>query len=639
MRAAKQCSRSTWERARGLGAVALALVVSAAACDCGGPTVEGPSPLGDGFASVRATGAEAVVLELSRDVQEARLAEASFAIANYTVVPPDEVDVRAVAANGPRQIELTTAALSPGQTYTLTVAGLYDTDGYELAGTLNFVGPAGAEVVQVEVRIPDVETARQHGELTLLATVDPESGAFSERLEAFPVTDEGSHFLAVLDVEVDPSRTLDSGDDADPSVDRRPYAVRLVDAAGRPASALVRFVLPNKDAPRTVEVTVRPPPEIPVGPGPEEPLPEPPEDASPEDGRKLVRVVVDDRASRELRSPQLKLSFDSSGNFDASFPQTVDLTPLEGSDGYWHAIVTVAVDPARELDGTSESTFPYFAFLVEQGVEYEGLSVSIVAPDEVPETRPLSLGNPEWTPVTFRVDVSRAYLTLDGSERGVRANEAVFLTGEWQSAVDALGNNAGDAFSGGEQLNLRMRELEGHPGVWTRTLWLPPGRPYGWKVVRCDADEGCGPLNQLVASSGRAFATVMKNLATDNVDAFADPAVGIVDPLAPEATQAGGTTWDYTGASIYEGTGTGGEQDPTGTPDGERLFKQEAPDLVVVVEETPLKTRIYHVGTWRDVNLGLTPAEILATSTPVELGPADYDDGMIGRYPPSREEP
>lgn len=625
--------------ARAVFAASLVLVVTAGACDCGGPTLEGESPLGDGFASVRATGPNRVVLELSRPMNEGRLAEASFSIADYTVVPPDEVEVRAASADGPQRIDLETGALSPGRTYTLTVAGLRDTDGYELKGTLNFRAPVATEVVQVEVRVSDVETARQHAGLTLLATVDPESGAFSERLEAFPVSDEGSHFVARLDVAVDPSRTLDAADDADPQVDRRPYAARLVDDAGRPASALVRFALPDKDASRTVDVTVLPPPEIPSGPGPDEPLPEPPLDPDPTDGKKLVRVVVDDRASRELVDPRLRLSFDSSGNFDATFPQTVTLTPLDGSDGYWEAVVTVAVDPARELDGTSETTFPYFAYLVEQGVEYEGLSVSIVAPDEVPETRRLSLGNPAWTPVTFRVDVSRAYLTLDGSERGVRAGEAVFLTGEWQSAVDALGNNAGDAFSGGEQLNLRMRELDDHPGVWTRTLWLPPGRPYGWKVVRCDADHGCGPLNQLVASSGRAFATVMKNLATDNVDAFADPQVGIVDPLAPDATQAGGSTWDYSGAAIYEGTGTGGEQDLPGTPDGARMFKQEAPDLVVVVESTPLKTRVFHVGTWRDVNLGLTPAEILASSTPVALGPADYDDGMIGRYPPSREEP
>jgi hypothetical protein len=213
----------------------------------------------------------------------------------------------------------------------------------------------------------------------------------------------------------------------------------------------------------------------------------------------------------------------------------------------------------------------------------------------------------------------------------------VFLTGEWQTAVDALGNNCGDAFSGGEQLNLKMRNIGG--GVWTRTLWLPPGRPYGWKAVRCNATTGCGPLNQLVASSGRAFATVMKNLATDNVDAFADPLVGLVDPLNPTQTEAGGEVLDYTGASVFLGSGMGSQPDPNGTPDGERMFKQEVPDLVVVVGDEPIITRIYHVGTWRDVNIGSSPADIINDAAVVELNPFDYDDGFIGRYPPSREEP
>lgn len=624
---------------RTVGAAALALVAGLSACDCGPGGPEGPSPLGDGFASLSAVNGSSVVLKLSRPMNESSLADATFGIANYTVVPFEDVAVKSATAESPQQVNLDTDPLRPGQTYTLSVAGLRDLDGYELVGTLNFVAVADGEVVQVEIRIPDVETARKHTDLALLATVDPDSGAFAERLEMFPVTDEGTHFLAVLDVRVDPNRTLDLADDADPSVDRRPYAVRLVDGAGRPASALVRFTLPDANAPRSVEVTVSPPPEIPVGPGPDEPLPDPPEDPNPTDGKKLVRVVVDDRVSRELQDPQIKLSFDSSGTFDASFPQTVDLAPIDGSDGYWEAVVQVAVDPARVADGSTESTFPYFAFLVEQGTEYEALAVSLVAPDETPETVRLSLGDPAWTPVTFRVDASKAYLTPDGSERGVRANEAVFLTGEWQSAVDALGNNAGDAFSGGEQVNLKMRELAGHSGVWTRTLWLPPGRPYGWKAVRCDKDAGCGPLNQVVASSGRAFATVMKNLTTDNEDAFGDPAVGVIDPLDPENTTAGGQTWDYSNASVYEGTGTGGEQDLAGTPDGVRMFKQEAPDLVVVVEDTPLVTRIFHIGTWRDVNLGQTPEEIIAGSSQVELGPIDYDDGMIGRYPPSREQP
>jgi hypothetical protein len=102
---------------------------------------------------------------------------------------------------------------------------------------------------------------------------------------------------------------------------------------------------------------------------------------------------------------------------------------------------------------------------------------------------------------------------------------------------------------------------------------------------------------------------------------------------------AGGQTYDFSNASVYLGEGVGAEPDPAGTPDGQRLFKQEAPDLVVVVSDLPLKTRVFVVGTWRDINLGITPAEIIDTAAVVALTPFDYDDGFIGRYPPSREDP
>ena len=55
--------------------------------------------------------------------------------------------------------------------------------------------------------------------------------------------------------------------------------------------------------------------------------------------------------------------------------------------------------------------------------------------------------------------------------------------------------------------------------------------------------------------------------------------------------------------------------------------------------DTPVVTRVIHVGTWRDVNLEFTPQEIIDGELSVDLGPADYDDGFIGRFPPSRENP
>lgn len=616
----------------------LLALVGAGSCTCGDPPLGQGEILGDGFVNARAVDSNIVEVKFSRNLDRGSVLASAFSISDFTVVPPVELAVTAATAADDKTVRLATGDLIAGTRYTLTVAGLKDAAGRALDGTLNFVAGGAGPVTTVEITIADIETARLHDALTVLATLE-DDGSFSESLQAYPMVDDGARFVASVDVLVDAARTIDPGDDADPAADRRSYAVLVVDENGRMASALVRFVLPSEDAPRTVAIEVLPPLEI------EEPpvvdvLPDPPEDLTPADGVRQVRVVVDDRASRELIAPELRVAFLADGGFDASFPRTLPLTPMTGDNqGYWEVIVGVKVDANRVLDGTSNDTFPYFAFLVEAGAPYEALDVAIVAADETPTTVRLSLGNPEWIPVTFRADVSGAYLNASGSLRGHFPTESIFLTGEWQQAADYLGNNCGDAFTGGENACLEMRELADHPGVWQRTLWLPGGRPYGWKLVRCEAGYGCGDLNTLVASAGRAFATVMKNLATDNVDAFADPNVGIVDVLAPAATQAGGQTRDYSSATVFQGSAIGSEPDPAGTPDGARMFKQEVPDLVVVVADTPLRTRVIHVGSWRDVNLGVTPQQIVEQELSIELTPADYDDGFIGRFPASRAEP
>jgi hypothetical protein len=609
------------------------------ACDCagaGGGTVE-DVVVGDGFAAVTVVDDRSVVVRFTEAVEPASL-DGAFAVGDYTVVPPTSLAVTARAGQPDEALLQTETPFVAGTRYTVVVDGVRTTGGRLLAGTLNFQMRGGSTAeTTIRIVVPDVETARRHVGLTLLATVDAD-GLFSEELVPWPLVDEGDVFAARIPVLVDPARTLDRGDDADVAADHRALAALVIDDAGRLASALVPFVVAANEPP-DVLIAILPPLEI-VDEPIIDPLPAPPVDDAPDDGVKRVRIVVDDRAARELSSPQLKASFAADGSFDRSFPQTLTLTPMSGDDaGFWETTVSVSVAPQRALDGTTEETFPYITYLVEGGVEYEALSALVVAPDETPQTVRLSLGNPAWTPVTFRVDVGRAYLNPAGSERGVRVDEAVFLTGEWQQAVDALGANCGDAFSGGEQTCLRMRPLASRPGVWTRTIWLPPGRPYGWKVVRCDAAAGCGPLNALVSSSGRAFATVMKNLATDNADAFSDADIGIVDPLNPAATQAGGQVRDYSAAVVYAGTGQGSEPDPANTPDGATMFKQEVPDLVVVVAAQPIRTRVIHVGTWRDVNLGVTPQEIIDGNLSVDLGTSDYDDGFIGRFPPSREEP
>jgi hypothetical protein len=624
---------------RPTAALVTLLLALAHACTCGEPPLEPGEVVGDGYASARSVDSDTVEVKFQRKLDAGTVKKGAFAIANFTVVPKETVRVDEATARGEKAVRLETGALEAGTAYTITIDGLKDDQGRALDGTINFTAQGTGDVVTVEIVVDDVSTARLHDQLVVLATVD-EDGSFSDALVPYPLEDRGDHFGATLAVQIDAARTVDAGDDAEVTVDRRAYALLLEDGAGRAASALVRFALPDADAARDVAVDILPPIEIEVPP--EETLPDPPTDDAPDDGVRVVRVVIDDSASRELANPSLRVAFDGDGNFDSSFPNTLPLSPIDGApefDGWWQTTVRVKVDANRVADGVTEDTFPYFAYLVEQGEAHEALDVAITAPDETPITVKLSLGTPGYTPVTFRVDVSRAYLNPSGSSRGVYPDESVFLTGEWQQASDALGTNCGDSFTGGENTCLQMKELADHPGVWQRTLWLAPGRPYGWKVVRCTTDYGCGPLNQLVASSGRAFATVMKNLATDNADAFADPGVGIVDPLSPATTQAGGSTRDYTGASVYVGSGVGSEPDPSGTPDGARMFKQEAPDLVVVVANVPLKTRVIHVGTWRDVNLANTPQEIVDQQLSVDLGTSDYDDGFIGRFPPSREEP
>lgn len=596
-------------------------------------------PLGDGFANVSSVDDGTVLLRFSRAVDALSVTPDAFGLTRFTVVPPEVVTVLSTTQETPTEITLDTGPLLPGETYTLAVDVL-DTDGYAIAGTLNFVAGGVLETTPVTFFVSDlVAAATWASELTLLLSVDDETGMFAETLSAFPLVDAAVRLEATVTVAIDPARTISVIDDADPRIDRRAYAARVVDDVGRMVGPLVRFEVKGANT-SELELPIVRAPEIVTEPEPDI-FPGPPTDANPGDGQKVVRVVVDDRAASVLTNASVKTSFDANGAFDATFPQTLPLVPMTGEfDGFYEAIVTVAVDPQRVLTGDTLETFPYIAYLVVDGAEYEGLSALFIAPDETPETAAITLGKAGDTPVTFRIDVGASFVSSDGTVRGHYPNEAIFLTGEWQAAVDAFGNQCGDAFSGGEQPNLRMDEMAGKPGVWTKTIWLPKGRPYGWKVVRCDADDGCGPLNQLVSSGGgRAFATVMKNLVTDNVDAFADPNVGLVDPSALASVTAGGTVYDYTDATVYEGEGVGSEPDPSGTPDGARLFKQEAPDLVVVVGDVPLKTRVFVVGTWRDVNIGITPAEIIDTAAVVALTPFDYDDGFIGRYPPSREEP
>ena len=588
------------------------------------------APLGDGFAGAVALDERTVILSFQRKVDAGSVSQGVFTIEDRTVVPFVTLGVEGASASGAAEVTLQTTAQEPGRIYTLTIRGLHDDQGFGLEGTLNFTGGGLARVAALTFRLTEMDRIRAWGALQLELTVDPANGGFSDRLRGYALTSSAGELTATVSVVVDARRTITRLDDLDPVVDRRAYAARVVTPQGIPASPLIPFEVSSAGA-ATIMVGLLPPPG-PVGPASGF---DPPEDTNPGDGLKRVRIYVDDRASRELVNPQVKCAFDAQGNFDVSFPQQLALT-TPSQPRLYQVDVDVRVDPNRTLDGMDEATLPYIVILVNDGQDIEPINVSIVAPDEAPQAVVLPLGDATMTPVTFRIDAGSAFLLPDGSQRGLFTGESVFITGEWQRAADALGRNAGDSFSGGEQLTLQMKPDPDHPGLWFKTLWLPGGRPYGWKAVRCQTDVGCGPLNQRVASSGRAFATVMKNLATENLDAFTNPGVVMVDPASLLAVPLPGGATDYSNAQVYIGNAMGGEDNPAGVPNATVLFKQEVPDLAVVVTDQPLVTPIYVVGTWRDINLPVRPAEILNGGANVNLSPYDYDEGFIGRYPPVR---
>lgn len=589
---------------------------------------------GDGFASVESGDATSVRISFSRKLDKGSAGANAFSIHDRTVLPFVNVEVSSASA-GDQDVTLGTGTMEPGRTYTLAIAGLKDEGGNSLDGTLNFQAGGVASKAQVTFLVDDAARIRAWGALALDITADPSSGAFQDRVQRVVLQPMGGALAVVVELQVDARRTVDRRDDGDPVVDRRAFAVRPVTVeGGHAAGPLVAFEVASAQAQQVV-VSLFDPPMVVVEPGNEL---TPPVDSSPGDGKKRVRLVVDDRRSRELTSPALKLFFDADGQFDLAAPRTVALEqPVEPR--LYEITVDVKVDPNRTREGMDETTLPYVVVLVNAGTDVDAINTVVIAPEEAPEVVVVPLGDAARTPVTFQVDTAKAYLTMDGAQRGVFPGEAVFITGEWQSAADALGRNAGDAFSGGEQTTLEMKPDPDHPGVWFKTVWLTAGRPYGWKVVRCAAGIGCGPLNRLVASSGRAFATVMKNLVTENLDAFADQDTQVVDPNLPQAVAIPGGPADYSSATLYQGNGMGGESNPPWAPRAQTLFKQEVPDLAVVVGDQPLVTPVFVVGTWRDVNSAKRPAQIVTEQSVLDITPLDYDQGFIGRYPPTRSAP
>src|SRR5262249_27276251 len=248
---------------------------------------------------------------------------------------------------------------------------------------------------------------------------------------------------------------------------------------------------------------------------------------------------------------------------------------------------------------------------------------TFVMPTEMPQVIVVPIGNPALVPVRFRVDISKAILRPDGTI-GKFDGEGLFLTGEFPSAEDALGRLAADAFSGGERTTLEMKARADVPGIYEKTIFMMPNRPYGWKVTRCPTGMGCAALNRHFVSSGRAFPTVMKNLVTQNLDAAQNPTTKLIDPAHLDHVVLDGMqVADYSQAAIS----TMGQEMPSPAV----MFKQEIPDIVVTVGTTPVRTPIYVVGTWRDVNIPFKPSEIVAQNMTINLATYDYDDGTRGR--------
>lgn len=580
-------------------AAALVATLFVGACS-DDPTPPGTVPVAG---TAEAISARTVVLTFTRAPDPASLSASRLRISTPFVSPEETLAVEAVEVSG-EVVTVRTAEQRGGRLYTVALPGLRFLDVAEADAPtqLNFEGFGLASVVlSLDTRglvVPSAPVA--------LVTVDAATGAPTRDFRRLPLSEAGGVWTATVSARIGAERA---------------YAARAVlDGSGVEAAATVSFSVTS-----TATVRVVLPPRL-----DREPEFTAPVDATPGDGKAPVRIILDDRPSRALVSPSMRLAVDAQGAFDLSLSRVERARPVAGKPRVYEVIVEVAVDAARTLDGTTPDTFPYVSFLVNDGEDVNERAASFVMPTETPQVVIVPIGNPALVPVTFRVDAGSAILEPDARARGTYAGEGVFLTGEFPNAEDGLGRLAADNFSGGERSTLEMQLRPDAPGIYEKTVFMVPGRPYGWKVVRCPTRVGCAELNRRVLSSGRAFPTVMKNLTTSAQDAGGSLAVRVVDPASLSMVRLeDGTVADYSRARVSE---TGMEP-----PSPAVLFKQEAPDLVVQVGTEPVITPIVVVGTWRDVNIPGTPAELLASMDVLDLGPYDYDDGLMGRASPVRD--
>lgn len=543
-------------------------------------------------ATALAVGETTVEVTFTRDVDPESVDPNAMAALSIFDRPMSELPILDVSVDGPT-LSITTGRQAGGVPYALTLGDLefQDVDAPDYPRQVSFHGYGRTSIVLAL----DARGFIPPPAITALVTVDPATGDYSDRLVEVPLVEANEIWTATVTARVLPSRV---------------FAARAVGSDGAPAAELVTFRVSGTEKVRVdLDPVLEPVPEFSA-----------PLDDVAGDGFAPVRIILDDRPSRSLERPELRMSLDAAGRFDLASNRLEPLARVAGKGRVYEAVVSVAVDPSRTADGTTPSTFPYVVFLVEGGVDVAQRGATFVLGTETPLVVVIPIGNPALVPVTFRADAGSAILEPDGSQRGLYAGEGVFLTGEFPNAEDGLGRIAADAFTGGERATLEMIERPDAPGIYEKTIFLPPARPYGWKVLRCPTGQGCAELNRHVLSSGRAFPTVMKNLVTENVDAAQSPAVELLDPASLGA---------YAGARVsLDGT------EPKSTA---IMFKQEVPDLVVTVGTEPVITAIVVIGTWRDVNIPETPDEIIRSGATLDLTPFDYDDGTQGRNPLIRD--
>lgn len=518
--------------------------------------------------------------------------------------PIEELVIESVEVNG-SLLTLRTAEQRGGRAYSVALGALRFS-GISLADYSAQVNFRGFGRTQVNI-VLDATGFVPPDSVNALVTVDPNNGEFSQEVRSVPMMrDAGTDiFRTSLSVRIDPDKL---------------FAARAVTGEGNEAGRLTTFAVSSTAA---VEVSLAS--DLPAIPEFAVPV-----DPTPGDGFAPVRVVLDDRYARELEAPQIRSSLDSMGRFDLSVARLDTPQRLVEKGRVYELVLNVAVDPNRSLGGTTAENFPYVLFLVERGEDLAQRGATFEMKTEQPQLIVIPMGNPALVPVRFRVDAGSAFLEEDGVARGVFPGEGVFLTGEFPSAEDALGRLAADAFTGGERASLEMKERPDARGIYEKTIFMPPNRPYGWKVVRCPTGQGCAELNRHVLSSGRAFPTVMKNLVTANIDAAQSSAVKLIDPKNLDRVELeGGRIENYSNARV--------SAEGTEEPSPSVMFKQEAPDLVVTVGTTPVTTPTYIVGSWRDVNIPETPLEIIANGGSLDLAPYDYDDGTQGKFPLIRD--